>query len=154
MTSEKIRRQRRIREFVKRRSITSQEELGKLLASRGHTVTQSTLSRDLRELGIVRLPTDAGYRYAFSDRDPAPPETEALQSTVARELRSVARNESAVVIRTRAGRAQGVAAQLDELDLRDVLGTIAGDDTILVIPRTTKTIEALRRELAALFDLD
>jgi transcriptional regulator of arginine metabolism len=151
---EKVRRQHRIRELVERRRVTSQDELGKLLASRGHAVTQSTLSRDLRELGIVRAPTGAGYRYVLSDRDSAPPAAEASRSAVARELRSVVNNESVIVVRTRVGRAPGVAAQLDELYLDDVLGTVAGDDTILVIPKTTKKIRALRRELAALFGLD
>ena len=100
-------------------------------------VTQATLSRDLVELGIIRMPTEEGYRYELRTNEPEP----VLRGMTTEEIISVNANENLVVIRTFPGRAQGVAFLLDSKKDSEILGTIAGDDTILIVPKSTKQIK-------------
>lgn len=154
----KRRRQRAILELVGSRPIGSQEALGAALADLGHEATQSTLSRDLKELRIVRVPERDGYRYlpARGGEDRAtgggsasgergvggPPVDEVLE---------VASNEAMVVLRTRVGRAQGIGVYLDRTRPPGVLATLAGDDTVLVVPVSVREVDALAARLARLF---
>lgn len=154
----RVRRQASIRELVRDRRVQSQDELVELLLARGVAVTQSTLSRDLRELRIARVPYGDGYRYVEAadggDGDDASIETRRLLATIAPiEVVEVLANEVSVVVRTLPGRAQGVAALIDRLGLDEVLATLAGDDTVLVIPRTVRAVDALRVHLAAALGL-
>jgi transcriptional regulator of arginine metabolism len=150
----KARRQQAILELVRSRTIASQEELAGELRRRAHSAAQSTLSRDLKELRISRVPGAEGYRYLPTGEDslasPAPP---ALRGVTAGEVVAVDSNEGVTVVRTQVGRAQGVAVYLDALQLEDALATIAGDDTILVIPTSTRKTAALKQRLQALFGL-
>ena len=149
----KRRRQRAILELVRTRSIGSQEALGEALADRGHAATQSTLSRDLKELRIVRVPEGGGYRYvpARDDDQLAPESALDLAGITAAEVREVVANEVTVVLRTRTGRAQGVAVFLDRSRPDGVLATVAGDDTVLVVPESVQDVEALKGRLSELF---
>lgn len=150
----KTRRQQAILELVRSRPVASQEELAAALARRGHPVAQSTLSRDLKQLRVFRVPDTAGYRYLPAGEEPAAPRTSpALGGIAAAEVLGVDRNESLVVVRTEVGRAQGVAVYLDGLRLAEALATIAGDDTILVVPVSTRRTAALERRLRQLFGL-
>lgn len=152
----KRRRQRAILELVQSRPIGSQELLGEALADLGHAVTQSTLSRDLKELRIVRVPERDGYRYMPArDDDELPPEGGRHAGGVpADEVLEVAANEVTVVLRTPVGRAQGVAAYLDRSRPRGVLATLAGDDTVLVVPESIHDVDALALRLSRLFGQD
>ena len=119
---------------------------------RGFRVTQATLSRDLKEMRILRVPTEAGYRYAEAGSTAAEPPTDDaearhLASVAAAEITGLDSNESCVVVRTLTGRAQGAAVWLDGLALPDVLATLAGDDTILVLPRSARKTARLRAAL-------
>lgn len=160
--SDRARRHRAIRDLVRTTDVASQDELVDALAERDVHVTQSTLSRDLKELRITRVPTDDGYRYvdpeassgAAAAPELVPADRERLRSLAPLEVVGIDHNETAIVIRTLVGRAQGVGVFLDRAGLDDILGTIAGDDTILVLPRSTQRTRALRDRLAALFDLD
>ncbi len=128
-----------------RQSVHSQSELADLLAREGVSVTQATLSRDLVELRAVKIRTPVGaLAYAVpgegGDRSPAPvADAEALASRLARlcgELLVTAEaSGSLVVLRTPPGAAQFLASAIDHSVLPGVLGTIAGDDTVLVIAR-------------------
>ena len=150
----KARRQRAILELVRSRPLASQEELARALAERGQAVAQSTLSRDLKELRILRVPLEDGYRYLPAGEEPAAPITPpTLGDVAAAEVLGVDGNEVAAVVRTQVGRAQGVAVYLDGLRLPEVLATIAGDDTILVLPESTRRTAALERRLRQLFGL-
>jgi transcriptional regulator of arginine metabolism len=156
--STRVRRQASIRELVRDRRVQSQDELVELLLARGVAVTQSTLSRDLRELRIARVPYADGYRYVEAadgdDGNDASIETRRLLATIAPiEVVEVLANEVSVVVRTLPGRAQGVAALIDRLGVDEVLATLAGDDTVLVIPRTVRAVDALRVRLAAALGL-
>lgn len=143
-------RRQRIVALVGRTPVRSQAELARLLADEGFEVTQGTLSRDLDELGAVRLRAPGGgLVYALpaegGDRTPRlPDEGSALVGTAATpRLRRIAEellvsaeaNTNLVVLRTPPGAAQFLASALDCAEHPDVLGTIAGDDTVLVIAR-------------------
>lgn len=153
-SSDRVKRHREIRALVKSEDIASQDELARALARRGHPVTQATLSRDLKELRILRMPGDGGYRYAEAPEDgsPAAPdgaEARRMKSVAALEVTGIDGNETCVIVRTLTGRAQGVAVWLDGLGISDILATVAGDDTILVVPRSIKRTGRLKAALTA-----
>ncbi len=150
----RARRQQAILELVRSRAVASQDELARGLRKRGHAVAQSTLSRDLKELRVFRVPVAEGYRYLPAGEESAAPTTlPALGGVAAAEVIGVDRNEVAAIVRTQVGRAQGVAVYLDGLQLAEALATIAGDDTILVLPTSTRKTAALERRLRELFHL-
>ena len=150
----KARRQRAILELVRARPIASQEELARDLGRRGHTVAQSTLSRDLKELRVFRVPVAEGYRYLpAGEEPPAPAAPPTLGGMAAAEVVGVDGNETVAVVRTQVGHAQAVAVYLDGLHLAEALATVAGDDTILVVPTSTRKTRALERRLRELFGL-
>ena len=113
-----------IRQLIASRPIGTQEELRSLLAARGHDVTQATLSRDLATLGARRAAGGA------DERPDATPRVPLLSDLV----RGVDDNGTLVIVRTASGAAQVVANVIDRAQLAEVLGTIAGDDTIFIAP--------------------
>ncbi len=150
----KTRRQDAIRQILARHDVASQEELAGLLQRRGFQVTQSTLSRDLRDMSVVRQLTANGYAYQLAEAGQAmaaPPRH--LRQLAAGEVIALEANEAMVVIRTLSGRAQGVASFLDSWPHGDLLATVAGDDTVLALPSTTRHTGRLRQALAELFTL-
>lgn len=154
--ADKARRHRAIVQLVRAEPIANQDALQQALVGRGHEVTQSTLSRDLKELRILRVPQEDGYRYLpAGEEGPAAsaPAARGFGHLAAAEVTAIAANETLVVVRTQIARAQGVAVYLDGLGLPDLLATIAGDDTILAVPASTKKIRALRKQLETLFGL-
>ncbi len=148
--SDKATRHAAIRELVAERPIASQEELRRGLRARGWDVTQSTLSRDLRELRLARIPDAQGRaRYAFPDgaTEDASPHLERL---IPQLLVAVDAVQMLVVARTVSSGAQPVAAALDGVGWEDILGTIAGDDTVLIICRSTQAQARVLKRLSAL----
>lgn len=139
-----------IRDLVESRSVASQEELRKLLRRRGWDVTQSTLSRDLHEMGLARIPTEDGFRYDFPDSETADDARATLEALLPALFRKVDAVDSMIVVKTVVGGAQPIAVALDAESLPDVVGTIAGDDTILIICRSGKARERLTRRIRKL----
>jgi transcriptional regulator of arginine metabolism len=131
-------RQTTIRELIEARGVGSQEELRKLLRQRGWDVTQATLSRDLRELGVARISTPDGARYTLSSAGPPSEESPVLEAVLPPLFRSVDGVGELVVIRTVPGGAQPIARAL------------AGDDTILLICRSSSARDRLVRRIKAL----
>jgi transcriptional regulator of arginine metabolism len=147
----KLERQATIREIVESRAVASQEELRKLLLQRGWDVTQSTLSRDLHEMRLARIPTQEGGRYAFPDMgENSEPGTAGLEVLLPALFRKVDAVGELIVLKTVTGSAGPVAVALDAEDHPDVVGTIAGDDTILIICRSRPARERLLRRIARL----
>ena len=142
-------RQGTIRELIVARPVSSQEELRRLLLQRGWDVTQSTLSRDLREMRVSRVPEADGSRYLITDgtEEPGRPGLETLLPSLFSRIDGVG---ELVVLRTLPGGAQSIAVALDAEDWPDVLGTIAGDDTILIVCRSSGARERLVRRLATI----
>lgn len=143
-------RQTTIRELIEAREVGSQEELRKLLRQRGWDVTQATLSRDLRELGVARVSTPDGARYTLSSAGPPTEESPILEAVLPPLFRSVDGVSELVVIRTVPGGAQPIARAIDAESWPDILGTLAGDDTILLICRSSSARDRLVRRIKAL----
>jgi len=134
--SAKLKRQQTIKTYLTTRLISSQEQLIQLLKGEGVYITQATLSRDFADLGVVRTFGEYGVRYELSAEEAGL----QISKLVGLEMLHVNANESMVVIRTLAGRAQGVAHYIDRLNEKYILGTIGGDDTVLVIPDSVNNI--------------
>ena len=141
-----------IHEIVETRAVQSQDELRKLLRQRGWDVTQSTLSRDLHELRLARIPTGDGVRYAFADGGVGTLEDDrgALDHLLPQLFDKVDGTGELVVLHTVTGGAQPVAAAIDSEAWPDVLGTIAGDDTILLVCRSVEARARVMRRLSSL----
>ncbi len=135
----KLRRQSIIKRILRERSISNQEQLLKMLHNEGFKVTQATLSRDFADLGVIRTFTDIGVRYVISSDDFG----KHISKLVGLEILNVSHNENVILMRTIAGRAQGVAHYIDRLNRQEILGTIGGDDTVLVIPDKVKNIPGI-----------
>jgi transcriptional regulator of arginine metabolism len=157
----KTARQQYIVEILSRYAVRSQSELAERLAEAGIAVTQATLSRDLDELGAVRVRNAEGVLvYALpgegGDRTPraVPHEPTAVETRLARVcgelLVSAAASANLVVVRTPPGAAQFFASALDHAELADVLGTVAGDDTVLVVARDPAGGDAVADQLLSL----
>jgi transcriptional regulator of arginine metabolism len=137
--SSKQTRHSKIKEIITRHKIGSQEELLAFLSDEGFDTTQATLSRDLHEIGIVRVPDENGFRYVFHQEEVS----QAVKQIIGMEIVNILYNESTVVVRTLPGRAQGVAIYLDRLPQSHIIGTVAGDDTIIIIPDSHSNIALL-----------
>lgn len=134
-----------IRQIIATRVVANQDELRHILESDGFEITQATLSRDLKELGVGRVHTPDGMRYVLDTGN----EENRLATLIAYEIEWIEANEALVIVRTLAGRASGVAEIIDGFRHPDILGTLAGDNTIFIAPRsisrTAAIVEDLRR---------
>jgi transcriptional regulator of arginine metabolism len=152
----RVARQARIVELVSSMGIRSQTELAKLLAGEGIEVTQATLSRDLDELGAVKLRgVDGGAAIYVIPEDGAPLRgvqggTSRLSRLLAELLVSADSSANLTVLRTPPGAAQFLASAIDRAALHEVVGTIAGDDTVMVIAREPMSGKDLAERLTAL----
>lgn len=130
-----------IQEIINAFAIGSQEELVEYLHERGIEATQATLSRDLAEMNVMRVRTGDKLQYALHTDEAE----QSIKTLVWKEMLSAVSNETVVIIRTLPGRASGVAMFIDSLMHPSVLATIAGDDTVLVLPASTKKIHTTIR---------
>jgi len=141
-------RQRLIGSVITRRRLGTQLELEQALAQAGCAATQATLSRDLRELGIQKVEDSLGRpRYVLPDRTRRPEPAEALAAVLGQFAHRVTPAQNIVVIQAQLGSAPAIARALDRLEHPLVVGTLAGDDTCLVIARTAGEAEQLATEL-------
>ena len=145
---EKELRQTRIRELLQGADLENHEMLAAALRRRGIQVSQSTLSKDLRELGVVRMPRpEGGFRYAVPEAGATPRDLHLLE----RELRDyqvrAVRAQNLVVVKTLAGHAQSVCAAIDRMEWSEILGTLGGEDTIFIVAQTNQEAEVLLQRL-------
>jgi transcriptional regulator of arginine metabolism len=141
-------RHHQILEVIRKHRVTSQEALRELLHDRGTDVTQATLSRDMRELRLVKVPGADGVGFYFSPEEWE--STPSLESLLPALFQSADGVEHLLVVRTMKGGAQTVAAAIDWEEWPEVLGTLAGDDTILIILRDPSTLDEVRGRLLAM----
>lgn len=146
----KPRRQAAILELVEQEPVTSQEQLRVRLRDRGIETTQATLSRDIQELGLVKRAADGAYRRAGGAEIEAVDTQAVLQRAVDEYLRRHEAVEQLLVLRTDPGQAQPLALAIDRARLPEVVGTIGGDDTILVICRSSRDASQLAGRLQAM----
>jgi transcriptional regulator of arginine metabolism len=128
-------------------NISTQEELLKRLKGKGISCTQATLSRNLRQLGVGRIPDGAGnYMFVLSDniRNPA---TAPVKLNIVPVIKEIVEAKGLMVIKTIPGNASNTAFVIDSAARYEIAGTIAGDDTILVIPRDGITLQQVHTSL-------
>ena len=145
----KASRQKAILELLHRGPVESQEELQRVLARRGFDAGQATLSRDIRELGVVKTPE--GYQVAAASfaSEPVLPSVSRLVREFVVDVRLA---QNMLVLKTSVGSAQPVAAAVDAEDWPEVVGTLAGDDTILVISPDNRTAQQLARRIHGMLE--
>jgi transcriptional regulator of arginine metabolism len=127
-------RQSQILDVIDHEPVASQEELRLKLASRGIEATQATISRDLKDLGLVKRAGDGAYERPGVERS-SPATEEQLRRSIGSLVRGLERVDAMVILRTDPGQAQSVAVLIDRVKLDEIAGTIAGDDTILIVCR-------------------
>ena len=147
VSSQKRFRQGQILKLVSARGVASQDELRRLLGRQGLRVTQATLSRDLQELSLVK--TAEGYR-VVQPEGAAGADQARLQRALREFLQDVREAQNLLVLRTPPGGAQPLAAALDAERMDGVAGTIAGDDTVLVITASRRACAALQKRMQEL----
>lgn len=148
----KKKRQGAILEILRKVDVDTQEELAELLRQQGFKVTQATVSRDIRELKLSKVPVPGGrQKYVFM-----PSKTLQMEDRYIRVLRdgfvAMEMAQNLLVMRTASGMAMAVAAALDSLNLPEVVGCIAGDDTIFVAARSQEEASALSDKLKELLN--
>ena len=151
LTAMKSRRQGAILELIESEPLHSQEQLRRRLLKAGFEATQATISRDIKELGLVKRAGDGAYQHAGAAAPPASDAARYQLHRAAREfLSGIEASQQLLVLKTGAGQASMLAIALDRAQLPDVLGTIAGDDAILVICRDARTARATMTHLQRL----
>lgn len=141
----KTRRHFAIMEIITELRVGTQEELCENLKQRGFDVTQATVSRDIKELQLVKIADSQGYRYDL-------PENSSVKSSYERMKRMFSDNVvffdcsmNIIVVKTLPGAAQSVASVIDSYESIHILGTVAGDDTILVVVKPVEVVETVAR---------
>jgi transcriptional regulator of arginine metabolism len=145
----KARRKAVILELVEREAITSQEQLREKLRERGIAATQATLSRDIRELSLVKRAADGAYRRLGLDPTTGDGQT-GLRRAVSEYLRTQETIDQLLVLRTDPGQAQPLAIAIDRARVPEIAGTIGGDDTILVICRSAADASMVAERFSAM----
>jgi transcriptional regulator of arginine metabolism len=140
---DKKKRQFTILEIIQRENVGSQEDLQRALRKAGFPITQATLSRDLSEMGVSRIATPDGPRYSTEPKT----DDNRIKALLSYEVRGVYASDTLLVVKTLAGRAQGVAELIDAMNSPHIIGTLAGDNTIFIAPKSSKVIPRLEREL-------
>jgi len=143
----KAQRQSAILDVVEREAVRSQEQLRQRLASRGFDVTQATLSRDIKELGLLKRSSDGAYQPSGADAAAPASALGTLSRALSEYLLSVEAVQQLVVVKTGTGQAQILAVAIDRARLPEIAGTLAGDDTILIIARDPKSAQGVAKEL-------
>jgi len=133
--------------LISSHSIASQEELRGLLEQRGWQVTQATLSRDLRELGLVRARTDDGTRYVRPESLGTDDDKPSLEALLPQLFDSVDGVSELLVLHTLPGGAQPIAEAIDAQDWPEIIGTIGGENTILIVCRSSQARLELSQRL-------
>ena len=138
----KFKRQAAILDIITSNEIKTQEELSAHLRDRGYNATQATISRDIKELRLIKVASHSGgYQYSTPDQSSTATHMTRLKNIVRECVVKVDRAQNLVVLKTLVGMAKAAAAAIDAMKIRDIVGTLAGDDNILVILRTNEDAE-------------
>jgi transcriptional regulator of arginine metabolism len=138
----KFKRQAAILDIITSNEIKTQEELSTHLRDRGYTATQATISRDIKELRLIKVASHSGgYQYSTPDQSSTATHMTRLKNIFRECVVKVDRAQNLVVLKTLVGMANAAAAAIDAMKIRDIVGTLAGDDNILVILRTNEDAE-------------
>ena len=148
----KLSRQTKIVEIIRKYNVETQEELVEYLQNAGFIVTQATISRDIKELRLTKIPTEDGrFKYAFHQGDDTV-KNEKFVRVFRDAFVSMEKAQNILVIKTVSGMAMAAATALDSLEIEGMVGCIAGDDTIMVAVRTTDDTVRLMDKIHAMTD--
>lgn len=144
-------RQNKILELIEEYEISTQEALIQRLAENGFESTQTTISRDIRQLRLIKGPTGRGtYKYVAPEvrrGNDAPGHNSALTDAVLK----IEAAQNIIVVKTMAGMANAIAVCVDSLQIKDIIGSVAGDDTILLVLKTSEKAISVEAELKGVF---
>lgn len=141
-------RQGKIKEIIENNVIETQEDLAKALKQRQIIVTQATVSRDIKELRLIKVPTgDGRYKYAYPNENEIIFTKNRLLNLFKDSVLSVNFSENLVVVKTLPGSANAVCSSLDYARWNEIIGTIAGDDTILLIVKPVHAVDSVVKRL-------
>lgn len=141
----------KILEIIKNNEIETQAELAAMLRNSGFNVTQATVSRDIRELGLIKTPASKGGQ-KYEAGTPVNEEQRRFIRVMGESVQSVDTAQNILVIKTGSGMAMAVALALDNLRLPEVVGTIAGDDTIMAAVRTSEEARILMEKMRSMLE--
>ena len=145
-------RQNDIKKIISNQEITGQEELLEILKSLGYEITQATLSRDIRDLGIAKMPdAEKGYIYVLPQKLGISNRKSVPVNIPGDSILSIEYSYQFAIIKTFPGFASSVAIYIDSMALDEIAGTVAGDDTILIIPREPFAKPDLQKSLQGIF---
>lgn len=143
-------RQAEILTIIRVNDVETQEQLLDQLRTRGYHATQATISRDIKELHLVKELSREGYRYATPDRRSDGSTASRLQNILKESVLSVAVAQNIVVLSTMPGLASGACSALDNMEVSGKVGSLAGDDTAILIMRDNQAAEDFEKEIQAL----
>lgn len=144
-------RKNAILEIVSQYEVDTQETLQALLLERGFSVTQATVSRDIKQLSLVKIMSEnGGYKYSLPPKSGDNTTKSMFESLFSHSVNSLDRAMNTIVIKCHTGMANAVCSQLDAADYGDIVGTLAGDDTIFVLMRTEQEAIDMLTELSKL----
>ena len=148
----KSKRQERILELIAAHEIDTQDDMMEMLRSEGFKVTQATVSRDMRDLKLTKVLTPRGtYRYGVgSGRGASQAVNVKLDGAMVESIISVDYSMNNVVIKTYPGLAAAIASGVDALNIHDILGCVAGDDTIIIVTRNEESSVEISRKIREL----
>ena len=149
----KYKRQNQIIKIVKSMPIHTHDELIETLRREGFNITQATISRDIKELGLIKVPSSGGSS-VYSVPEPVPEGGATRVDMVSDSVKSIVSAMHTVVINTYPGMASAVAAAIDGTMRRDILGSIAGDDTVLIITESPEKAIELEKRMKNIFKAD
>lgn len=150
----KYSRHAKILEIIEKHEIETQEELCEKLRDFGFDVTQATISRDIKELKLVKVTGSSGKQKYAIMQDVDNPFSEKLLAVFSHAFVSADYANNIVVIKTLPGMAQAVASAVDSLKMLEILGTIAGDDTLMIVTRTEKHAEDIVARFSRMIKFD
>ncbi|NLJ99854.1 MAG: arginine repressor [Clostridia bacterium] len=146
-------RQRAILKLISESEINTQSELVDRLAVQGFKATQATVSRDIKEIGLIKVPAGKKrYRYSTPPQHKIDNVFGRLKRMFQDSVVEFDSSENLILIKTLPGTAQAVASCIDNMEWEDLLGTVAGDDAILVIAKTTEKVDAIKERFSSLSD--
>ena len=144
----KFKRQAAILDIITTNEIKTQEELSAHLRERGYNATQATISRDIKELRLIKVASHSGgYQYSTPDQSSTATHMTRLKNIFRECVVKVDRAQNLVVLKTLVGMANAAAAAIDAMKIRDIVGTLAGDDTAFLVMRDTESAESFCREI-------
>lgn len=144
----RLQRLQAVKEIIKTKKVRSQEELNDILAAKGFSVAQATLSRDLKFLKVTKtIDKKGGFYYSLPEAESAKETMTGFYNDLERGVISIGFSGNIGVLHTMPGHANSAAFALDNLELNGILGTIAGDDTVMIILKETSSRETVKNKL-------